>query len=423
MKLDRNDAISRRDILKTGATAATWGVLGLGLPKILFSRSAFGAAPQVDPSLKKYDAVIQCYMTGGPSQTDTWDPKPGTKNNIFDTFALRDAQGTQARDIYGNPIELTVNLQKLGALVEQDPSIRLGIVRSMNHGIGAHPLAQGLMNCYWQSPVGTTNYPSTPAVWSYLLQNTVAPPATPSSGAPVGIPSCIILANNGALPNDAKGGKCPTALQVPDASAANAAVDMLTIPVSTRSGADAARYARRGSIRQAIEAAYNANHTTDNGVAAWSTAAAGGQAITAEARAASAFDLYGRLPGDPKVALLPGVDTGQAEGAQTSDLENLTLAQQLVLNGVPFVAMAIEGNDTHSNNRAGVRKNWANTVDPAFTQMAKNLKASGKRVLVTFIGDFGRTPNTVADGRDGRDHWPSGFSVGFLSINQPDFKN
>jgi len=37
-------------------------------------------------------------------------------------------------------------------------------------------------------------------------------------------------------------------------------------------------------------------------------------------------------------------------------------------------------------------------------------------------GEFGRTPDTVASGRDGRDHHPVGFSWGLLSINQPAFK-
>src|SRR5207302_9998507 len=37
-------------------------------------------------------------------------------------------------------------------------------------------------------------------------------------------------------------------------------------------------------------------------------------------------------------------------------------------------------------------------------------------------GEVGRTPDSVAGGRDGRDHYPDGFSWAMVSINQPAFK-
>ena len=76
-------------------------------------------------SLNGYDAVISCFMTGGPSQTDTWDPKadpnpvagalpgqPGyvSKNNVFPTLSLG------KNDIYGKPIWLTNNFTNLANL-------------------------------------------------------------------------------------------------------------------------------------------------------------------------------------------------------------------------------------------------------------------------------------------------------------------
>src|SRR5277367_5870543 len=61
-------------------------------------------------------------------------------------------------------------------------------------------------------------------------------------------------------------------------------------------------------------------------------------------------------------------------------------------------------------------------MDPALAQMCANLKATGKRVLILIGGEFGRGPQDVATGRDGRDHWGSGFSWALISINQPAFK-
>src|SRR5437016_14088042 len=99
-----NDSIrtSRRDMIKAGVGAATWGLFGLSLPRMLFMQEAYGAAP--DLTTKKYDAIISCFMTGGPSQTDTWDPKsdPNTSgyhspNKVFPTLNLC------MNDIYEKP--------------------------------------------------------------------------------------------------------------------------------------------------------------------------------------------------------------------------------------------------------------------------------------------------------------------------------
>ena len=86
---DCNDArctTSRRDLLKIGAAGLGLGFMGLSLPNRLFMQEAYGYAP--DPALAKYDAVIQVFYNGGPSQTDTWDPKPGSPNNVVTTIPV-----------------------------------------------------------------------------------------------------------------------------------------------------------------------------------------------------------------------------------------------------------------------------------------------------------------------------------------------
>ena len=59
---------SRRNMLKAGLA----GVAGLSLPDLLRARAegASGGKPVSNRS------VILLWMTGGPSQIDTWDPKP-----------------------------------------------------------------------------------------------------------------------------------------------------------------------------------------------------------------------------------------------------------------------------------------------------------------------------------------------------------
>src|SRR5205085_4991183 len=89
---------------------------------------------------------------------------------------------------------------------------------------------------------------------------------------------------------------------------------------------------------------------------------------------------------------------------------------------VPYVSCGITGNDTHDGNMGPVTSIWQGLVDPSVAAMCANLKATGKRVLILLGGEFGRNPADVASGRDGRDHWGSGFSWAMISINQPSFK-
>ena len=66
--------------------------------------------------------------------------------------------------------------------------------------------------------------------------------------------------------------------------------------------------------------------------------------------------------------------------------------------------------DQHSNLKQGHEYN-AMAVDQPIAALLKDLKARGlfEQTLVIWAGEFGRTP--FAQGRDGRDHNPSAFSI------------
>jgi hypothetical protein len=393
---DKGFCASRRDMIKMGLGGLTWGAFGLSLPNMLFQQRAFGLTP--DPTIQKYDGFLQIFYQGGPSETDTWDPKPGSKNNIFNTI------DTGAKDVYGNPMLVAQHFPGIVGLLN-DPAFGLGIVRSMTHGNADHATAESYMNCYWGTPLAT-QYPSTAAAMAYYFQ-----------GQGIGIPSVVISGANGNEANDNKGANLPTALNVQVGSTtpgANPTVQELSLPANT----DLNRYARRSRLQQALN--QNMLGTRPDQVvkdydAAWNEA----YKITVQGQAAEAFNLTGKklLPGNP------WVDTnGNTQQPNQGDLQGLTLAQSLLTAGIPYVACGVDGNDTHSGNRDGVTGNWFGVTDPAVAMMAKNLKATGKRYLIMMFGEFGRTPDSVAGGRDGRDHNPDGFSAAFLSINQPAFK-
>ena len=91
------------------------------------------------------------------------------------------------------------------------------------------------------------------------------------------------------------------------------------------------------------------------------------------------------------------------------------LARRLVERGVRFVELTcpkVSGDrwDQHGQLREGHANN-ARAVDKPIASLLKDLKARGllEETLVVWAGEFGRTP--FAQGSDGRDHNPFGFSL------------
>jgi len=67
-RVTRNcEGTSRRDFIRVGAA----GMLGLTLADLLRLKAQGQTAPEA-----KAKSVIQLWMSGGPTQTDTFDPKP-----------------------------------------------------------------------------------------------------------------------------------------------------------------------------------------------------------------------------------------------------------------------------------------------------------------------------------------------------------
>jgi hypothetical protein len=86
------------------------------------------------------------------------------------------------------------------------------------------------------------------------------------------------------------------------------------------------------------------------------------------------------------------------------------LARRLVQAGVTFVEVRCNGWDTHQQNNERVGK-LASQVDPAFAALIHDLKRRGllESTLVVWMGEFGRTPKINPNA--GRDHFPKVFNV------------
>ncbi len=75
------DGLTRRELLHVGGL----GLFGLGLPAVLEARSA--AVPKGNgSSFGKAKACILLYLSGGPPQHETWDPKPDAPAEIRGDF-------------------------------------------------------------------------------------------------------------------------------------------------------------------------------------------------------------------------------------------------------------------------------------------------------------------------------------------------
>ena len=91
-------------------------------------------------------------------------------------------------------------------------------------------------------------------------------------------------------------------------------------------------------------------------------------------------------------------------------------ARRLIESGVRFVEItcppgASNGTwDQHGDLKRGHEKNAMDT-DQAIAGLIKDLKSRGllDETLILWAGEFGRTPHSA--GRDGRDHHPEGFSI------------
>jgi hypothetical protein len=86
------------------------------------------------------------------------------------------------------------------------------------------------------------------------------------------------------------------------------------------------------------------------------------------------------------------------------------LARRLVQAGVTFVEVRSNGWDTHQQNHDKVGK-LASQVDPAFATLIQDLKRNGllDSTLIVWMGEFGRTPKINPSA--GRDHFPRVFNV------------
>jgi uncharacterized protein (DUF1501 family) len=306
-------------------------------------------------------SVIVLWMAGGPSQLETFDPKPGT------TIAA----GSTARATAVKGIQIGQGFEQLADLMADVALIRSLTSLEGDHERGTYTVKTGYR------PEPTIVHPSLGAVVCHALPE----------GA-VEIPRHVSI-----LPGQwpARGGFLGAeydAFQVFDPAEK---VPDVTARVSPE------RFGSRVKDLEVVDAAFARGRE--------SRLAASGHRDTAErARRMMSSEQLKAFDVSQEPASL------RREYGDSPFGRGCLAARRLIEAGVRCVEVTLDGWDTHANNHELVAKRVA-VLDPAFAALLRDLKRRGmlSHTLVLCLGEFGRTPALNALG--GRDHWPHNFTV------------
>ncbi|MBA4063157.1 MAG: hypothetical protein C0501_05485 [Isosphaera sp.] len=353
-------AVSRRRFL---SAAAAVGTAGFGR---LF------AADHAAAATKQGKHVILVFMSGGPSQFETWDPKTG-----------RPTGGPHLSTQTAVPgVRFDEYLPNLARLAD-----RMAVIRSMTSDLGEHADAHFLA----QTGHKPTNVVATAPHWLSMAAHE-APPAN-------GLPAYVVL----GLEN------FETRMSVPGAGFLGARYQGLHCPGKGQgpedlpAGTDAERaaFARRDGLRRDLGAAFAPGRDT-SGVRSHEAAFAG----------------VGRLLGNRALFDLSKEPAKRAETYGPTALgRDCLLAARLVEQGVPFVRVQHQGGLAWDKHRRAFdsQRHLTREFDTAVGAMIDDLRDRGlwDKTLVVLMGEFGRTPEIMGQGPPGRNHWTKSWSLAF----------
>ncbi len=400
-------AVTRRQMLRQ----ASAGFGAVALTALLDqwegrSRAQAASAPSPVQSRKPhYPArvrnVIFLYMDGGPSHVDTFDHKPLLER--FDGQDPHKAMGklepTQFNNI-GKVMKSPWKFHRRGAsgnwVSDLFPHLAehvddLAFVKSMTSKFSEHTSA----NYFLHTGSGFQGRPSMGAWVSYGLgtENQDLPGFVVLNGGLVP-PGGLDNFNSGFLPAAFQG----SIFKPNDQPVAN---------IRRREATDSLQRAKLDLVRQLDAHVLSETGGADNletAIANYETAYRMQVAIP------ELMDLNQETEATKRMY---GLDQ-KWHGTQTFGRECL-IARRLVERGVRFIELTCPGGsgdrwDQHSGLRQGHERNCL-SVDQPIAALITDLKQRGlfDSTLLVWTGEFGRTP--FAQGRDGRDHNPFGFTL------------
>jgi uncharacterized protein (DUF1501 family) len=375
--------MSRRAALKAGFL----GLSGLGLADLLRLR-AHGQARTKDT------AVILLWLDGGPSQLESYDPKPDASTEYRGPF------GVLRTNVTGMMISETLPRHTRHA-------DKMAFVRSLHHDTGDHFAGAHWMLTGRGGATGASPQPRFPGVGAYVsrMRGANAPGMPPYVGLPAAESVYLFPGYHGA--SYLGQAYNPFAVENTMHSLYIGASDPRKIgrpkAVNNFTAQDGGCSERRVHLLSSFD---TVRRDLDQSGAMDTMDRFQQQAVSMilSGKARAAFDIDKE---DPKYADRYGPGPW---GRYT------LMARRLVEAGVTFVTVDMPHWDDHSNIKVGHGTKLAH-LDMAVDGLLRDLTERDMldRVLVVAMGEFGRTPriNTGQPGIPipGRDHWGNAISV------------
>ena len=404
---DRGLGRTRRDVLQVGGSS----MLGLSLANLLQLQAAQGATSAAEiqggPGWGKAKSVILCYLQGGPSHLDLWDPKENVPDNVQSVFK------NISTKLPG--VNFTENLPKLAQVND-----KFTMIRSLSYtpnGLFNHTAAiYQMMTGYTTdkvSPSGQLEPPSPkdfPNFGSNIIRlRPLDEPMLPFVMLPRPLQESNVVGKGGTAGFLGKAYDPYTLYPSGDDMDMKKMTRIKIDDLKLRPEVFSTRLQRRASLRNAINAGMPKieKATKDLNLNQYYEQALD---LIVSGRAREAFDL-----GAEKHT------TRELYGRNTFG-DSCLLARRLVEAGTRVVEVVwpkVANSNNHSwDHHTGLPKRMkdqsAPLLDGAVSGLISDLDERGllDETLVVVVGEFGRSPqrgvSTSGNGNsaDGRDHWP-----------------
>ncbi|TWT56875.1 hypothetical protein KOR42_02300 [Thalassoglobus neptunius] len=398
-----NQYFSRRRALQTASCGFGW----LALSHLAQSVSAESQADDASFRLPaRAKNVILCYMSGGVSHVDSFDPKPRLEREAGKPMPMK-VERTQFNN-NGNIFPCPFSFKQWGEsgipISSMFPHIaesadELAVIRSMTTTVNEH--AQG--NFAFHTGFPFIGHPSSGAWINYGLgtENENVPGYVVLKSGQSGVPhGGVGQWSSGYLPAEHQASIVDLDSEEPVPNIQPRELDDVQRRRMALIAEFDGKFSGRVQHNAQVEAAIR-NYET-----AYRMQSAVPELCDLSQESESIHDLYGTRSSNTQTA-------GYAR--------QCLLARRLVERGVRFVELTclpqVPGGsqapnpwDQHGGLEEGHRR-MAQQVDQPIGGLLKDLKSRGllDSTLVIWAGEFGRTP--FSQGSNGRDHNPFGFSV------------
>ncbi len=349
--------------------------------------------PHFKPRAKN---VIFLFMDGGPSQVDTFDPKPRLAKEHGEPIKMKvpPTQFNNVGKVLKSPWEFRQRGQSGLWVSDLFPNVAecaddLCVVRSLTSNFSEHTAA----NYFMHSGSGLQGRPSMGAWITYGL-----------GSACRDLPGFVVL-ESGMIPPGGRdlfnSGFLPASYQGSCFHAGESPVADLKRSEPT-SELQQQKLALAAKMNRRLLAETGANDELEAAIANYELA------FKMQTTVPELCDFRDETAATHK---LYGLDDKATETYGRQCL----VARRLIERGVRFIellppAVGVDRWDQHTGLKSGHEKN-ARATDRGVAALLKDLKARGllDETLVVWGGEFGRTP--MAQGSDGRDHNPFGFTM------------